>query len=458
MAALRHSRIDASGPYPYQPRAVRERPGGGRDDRRAQLNRPTSETEVEAAYRALEKRAARVFRLLPVNPGPDVSAAVAAVLTDLPVSQALWLLADLTRAGLIAAAAGHPRRWRLQDPARQYAQQLSGKQAEADGREQALDRLLGYYMTMADAADDQLRALPGTPLPEEFASRADALAWLDSERDNLIAVVQMAAESGREQVAMSLPLLMAQYLSWRRRFDDLLAVMTVSLAAARRLGDRDGEGDALTNLGLVLRELHRFDEAIASHQHAVAIFRGTDDCQGEGDALDNLGLALSGMRRFDEAVAAYRDAVAIYQKIGDRRGEGNALNNFGLAMRGLRRFDEAVAAHRDAVAIYQKIGDRHGEGNALGNQGLSLRDWGRSAEAINALHGAAVIFRETGDRHAQGVAWNNLAAVQQDVGHFGEAVTAYERAALIFRDTGDRDREVSALEGLARARAGAPLT
>ena len=40
-------------------------------------------------------------------------------------------------------------------------ERLSDDHAEADGREQARDRLLGYYLDTADAADDHLRALPG---------------------------------------------------------------------------------------------------------------------------------------------------------------------------------------------------------------------------------------------------------------------------------------------------------
>ena len=45
------------------------------------------------------------------------------------------------------------------------------------------------------------------------------------------------------------PVLLGEYLAWRRRFDDWLATTTISLNAARRPGDRYGEGTALGNLG-----------------------------------------------------------------------------------------------------------------------------------------------------------------------------------------------------------------
>ena len=52
------------------------------------------------------RTAARVFRLLPVNPGPDVSTAAAAALAGWPVGEARRVIGRLVRAHLVEAAAG----------------------------------------------------------------------------------------------------------------------------------------------------------------------------------------------------------------------------------------------------------------------------------------------------------------------------------------------------------------
>ena len=95
------------------------------------------------------------------------------------------------------------------------------------------------------------------------------MGWLDAERASLVATVSMAVDTGRDQAAAHLPLILAQYLDWRRRFDDLLALTAISLAAARRLGDRHREGIALNNLSNALRQVRRFDEAITACQDAI---------------------------------------------------------------------------------------------------------------------------------------------------------------------------------------------
>ena len=83
-------------------------------------------------------------------------------------------------------------------PRPSHAERLSDTFAAADEREQARDRLLEYYLIAAEAADERLRELPPILAPEEFTDRNGALAWLDAERPCLVAVVRMAADTGRE--------------------------------------------------------------------------------------------------------------------------------------------------------------------------------------------------------------------------------------------------------------------
>jgi tetratricopeptide (TPR) repeat protein len=368
---------------------------------------PSVAAAFELSYRRLDETSARVFRLLPVNPGPDISTAAAAVLADLPVSAARTVLGGLARAHL-AETAPSAGRWRMHDLLRLYAQHLSDTCAEADGREQARDRLLGFYLRTADAADDHLRAPPGMMVPEEFTSRDGALDWLDAERATLVAAVTVAADTGRHRAALRLPAVLAVYFAWRRRFDDWIATATIGLDAARRLGAPHNEADALNNLGVALQEVRRFEEAITACQDAAAIYQETSDRHGEGKALNNLGRALQEVRRFDEAITACQDAAAIYQETGDRHGEGMALNSLGLALQEVQRFAEATAAHEEDLAICRETGDRHGEGSALNNLGLALQEVQRFAEAITAFKDALAIYRETGDQYREGIVLENL--------------------------------------------------
>ena len=410
---------------------------------------PSVAAAFDLSYRhldELDEPASRLFRLLAVNPGPDISAAAAAALTGQPAGATRMVLGRLVRAHLVEPAG--TGRWRMHDLLALYASQLSGTGTGAQEREQARDRLLDYYLTRARAADEHLWVRAGMPTPAGFAGRAEALAWLDAERPSLIAAVPLAAATGRDQIALRLPLYLSEYLSWRRRFDDWLTILAISRDTARRLGNRMGEAIALNNSGLALDQVRRFDEAITAHQDAAAICRETGDRHGEGAALGNLGIALRQVRRFDEAITAHQDAAAICRETGDRHGEGAALGNLGIALRQVRRFDEAITAHQDAAAICRETGDRHGEGMALTGLGLALAEVRRFDEAITGHQDAAAICRETGDRHGKGMALTGLGLALAEVRRFDEAITAHQDAAAIYRETGDRHGEGRALGNL----------
>jgi tetratricopeptide (TPR) repeat protein len=336
-----------------------------------------------------------------------VSAAGVAALTDLPVRDARDALECLAQAHLIEVAAPSAERWRVPAVGSSQARLPTGELADEE-REQARDRLLDYYLITAEAADRQLRELPHGSEPEEFADQDEALAWLDAERLCLIAVVRMAAGTGSDEAAKSLPLLMAYYLGFCGLFDDLLGVTTTSLLSARRLGDRTAEGEALTNLGLASWGLRRYQDAVIAHRDAAAIFRETGDRQGEGDALNNLGIALHGLGRDGEAVIAHRDAAAIFRETGDRLGDGKALNNLGLALCAQQLFDDAVNAHQGAVIIFREASQRREEASALANLGNDMRKIGRLGEAIDAYQQAIDIFREIRDERSELMAWQGL--------------------------------------------------
>ncbi|NWF26964.1 tetratricopeptide repeat protein [Streptomyces sp. PKU-EA00015] len=124
-----------------------------------------------------------------------------------------------------------------------------------------------------------------------------------------------------------------------------------------KLGDRDGEGQALNNLGAALQQMRRFEEAIEAHQFAAERFSELGDLHREGQALNNLGAALQQMRRFDEAIEAHQQAADRFTELGDIHGEGQALNNLGAALQQVRRFAEATDAHQQAASRFSELGE-----------------------------------------------------------------------------------------------------
>ena len=443
----------------------------------------------DVSYRRLEESQARVFRLMAVNPGPDASTVTVAIIADLQVTEARKVLAGLARAHLVEAAPGMAVRWKMHDLVRLYAQRLSDDHAEADRQDEARDRLLGYYLGTAAAADDQVWVLPGMTLPDALADpeaarnrrhgfvdkedtahyprpavpeatvtdtitcRNDALAWLDAERTSLTAAAQTAASTGHDQAAIRLPLSLSGYFQLRWRVDEWLATAHISVTAARRLGDRRWQAFALKNLGNALVSARRSDEAVTAYQEAIVMFREIGDQDGQGGALNTLSGALLEAGRLDEAITAARDAAEIFRSTGLRYGQAGALLMLGGALQGAGQLEKAITAFQDAAEIYETLGEKYNQGVALGDLGRALCRASRPEEAITTCQEALEIYREARDRHGEGAALTDLGTALLQAGQPEEATKAYQDAVAIFRDTGDEYAVGEALEGFRTAHA-----
>jgi DNA-binding SARP family transcriptional activator len=165
---------------------------------------------------------ARLFRLLGVHPGPDITVPAATALLGAGPDRAQAALDALTMASL--AAEHIPGRYSLNDLLRAYA----AEQAEhepATERRAAIARVLDYYLHTSHAAALLLNphrvsvptlALPRPGVaPEHLAGQQQALAWLEAEHQVLLGCVSLAAQTGSDACARILPWAMTEFLDRR---------------------------------------------------------------------------------------------------------------------------------------------------------------------------------------------------------------------------------------------------
>lgn len=87
----------------------------------------------------------------------------------------------------------------------------------------------------------------------------------------------------------------------------------------------------------------------------MAIFREIGDRQGEGNDLGNLGNAYLSLSQYDKAIDFHTKALAISREIGDRQREGSNLGNMGDAYCSLGQSDKAIDYYTQALAIFEEI-------------------------------------------------------------------------------------------------------
>ncbi len=217
------------------------------------------------------------------------------------------------------------------------------------------------------------------------------------------------------------------------------------LRISREIGDRQGEGSALGNLGLVYNYSGQYERAIDFHHQNLTISREIGDRQGEGNALGNLGLTYNYLGQYERAIDFHHQNLTISREIGDRQSEGNTLGNLGNTYNSLGQYERAIDCHQQWLTISQKICDRAGESKALCSLGLVYYRLERYERAIDYHQQALMISREIGYRQGEGIALGNLGNVYYRLGQYKWGLGFYEQQLTLVRAIGDRRGEGIAL-------------
>jgi DNA-binding SARP family transcriptional activator/Flp pilus assembly protein TadD len=401
--------------------------------------------------RHLPDDVAEAFALIGLQPGTDLDVRAAAALTASTIGRARQVLDQLHRASLLQAAG--PGRYGMHDLLRAYAREQAAAR-DTDGRfRQALTRLFDYYLSAAATAMDtwhpadahrRPRIPSGAAAGPDMPGQADARAWLDRERANLVAVVVHCADHGWPDHATRLASTLGQYLGSGGHFSEAVTMFGHVLGAARRSGDRAAEATALNEIGRVNGEQGRFQQAGDQFRQALALFRETADRTGQARALGNIGVCEMELGHHEQAARHQEEALAIFRESGDRFGEARAVGNLGVARLRQGCYLEAAGHHQQALDLYREIGDRHGEAAQLGRLGVTDLRLGRHQGAARYLQQALALSREMGDTADQPEILVGLGEAYLRLGRHEQAAGSLEQALDMSREIGDPVKEAEA--------------
>jgi DNA-binding SARP family transcriptional activator/tetratricopeptide (TPR) repeat protein len=383
-------------------------------------------TDVRAvfswSYRALSAPAARLFRLLGLHHGPEVTTDAAASLAAVEQQRARLLLAELSRAHLLAERS--PGRYVFHDLLRAYAAEQAHAQDSQQARDAAVDRVLGHYLHTACRGTAALRAVlnpitldpPAPTVVVGDLARPDvAVAWFTAEHDTLMAAVSLAADARRGTRAWQLAWSMTTFLTRLGHWNDQATVWSVALAAARRDGDITGEARSLCGLAS--------------------------------------GYARAG--RLGEAAPVFDDALRLFEIIGDQASQAMIHNSLTVMAERQMRPAEMLRHAQRALELYQAAGHRAGQAWILNNIGYSYALLGSYEQALTYCQRALLGIRVLGERCWEAATWHSLGYIHHHLGDFPQALSCYQNSLALCRELADRYNEADTLDHIGNVHRGA---
>ncbi len=395
----------------------------------------------DVSYAALPEGARRTFRLLGLLPGPDFTPHAVAALAGVPVPAAEATLDRLAAAHMVEP--GGPGRFTCHDLLRRYAAELGG--GDPAPRRRLADHYLATALRAATFVSPNMARVPGPPVPAEpvpLADLAAALAWLDAERANLVAV-------GGWRLVDAL----RGYLSMRVPSADWAAAARAGLTAAVVADAPAGQAAMEVSLGMLAWCEGRYHDARDHYRRARPLAALADWPEGESTALNGVGRAAIGLGLPAEGHRALVEALAIDRAAGFLAGEARELHTIGLALLHQGRIAAAVRHQERALALYREIGDARGE-CVVADALAWVRQLAGLPTAIEEHTSALALGIGIAWPAAQAGVLRTLAARHRDVASYGKARDYADRALALARAGGEHHVQVEALTVLGDALAG----
>ncbi|MCX4903898.1 AfsR/SARP family transcriptional regulator [Streptomyces sp. NBC_00878] len=421
----------------------------------------------EVSYQTLTSAERATFRLLSLHVGPEFGLSAAATLLGRPVAETERLLESLLQCHLLLEPV--PNRFQFHDLLGEYAQLLCAGQDPEERREAARLRLVGHYLRTADHCDrllhprrirldlpNALAAGPGPTPPDSAgpvrlhapADASEALAWLVTERVNLLSTEEHLRTHGPHAQAALLSHVLAGFLDSECYWTDSVRLHGAAVEFWRRSGHEAGLCRALLDLSTAHMATGQYAQAERTADDALRLARVVHDRDAEAEALRELGILHWHMGQNQRALELQKESLALCARAGDQWRQARCQNNIAICLLYLGEHDIALSYFQDAITGFRAADDQRMLAKTLNNLGTLYLHMGNPKLARRTLESSLQIAERTGNRSDKATLQINLAEILASSGDSHTALTMYRAALPVFRELGDRKNEAITLTRL----------
>ncbi|MGW2556928.1 ATP-binding protein [Streptomyces sp. NPDC001635] len=363
--------------------------------------------------RNLSPRAARLFRLLALRPGPDITVQAAAALADMTVTATGRSLAELGQTHLVIEHV--PGRFTLHDLLQAYALELMEAETSETEQRAVLGRVLDHYVLLARAA---AAVLDPESMSEStvFPDAESALGWFSAERGVLTEAIRGAAEAGLHEHAWRLGHALGGFYELSGLFHEWASVQRMAFDSAQRLADQRAHAHAHRRLGRVTSLLHGYEEAQHHLERARDLYAKLGLPLDLAHAHRTLAWVMAKGGRPQEAVDQAEQALVLYRAHGETIMAGRCLYAIAWFLVLLDKSEEAVLHAQSALECFDESAEPMNVARTPDTLAFAHAHLGRYDLAVGHELRAVELFRSCRALYNEGCALSRLGDVRSVAG------------------------------------------
>jgi len=208
---------------------------------------------------------------------------------------------------------------------------------------------------------------------------------------------------------------------------------------ASRIGNKDLQANALSNLGeaFVLQGIN--DSAYFYYRQAHDLFKETSNKSGIAKTLDKMALVFRYWGNYRLSMEYLVEALKIFDDLQDKRGAASAHNNLGVIYRNYNNPEQALWHFRKALELATETSFYEEIANSNTKIGNIYWYSGNNQEALFYYERALKIAVDYGIRSEESGALNNIGNVFRQSGNFSKALEYYGKSLAISKQIQDQN-------------------
>ena len=404
----------------------------------------------DEVYKGLSGRLQRFYRRLGLFPGMLFTADTAAATTGVPAAEARALLEELHDTHLVDEI--RPGRYQRHALIGEHMRHVFAVHENPETAGQLALSLVDWYRRAVMDADvavsrERLRLAPRTAAVAGqvdvpvFASSAEAQRWYETERHNLVAVMEFALSHRIHEPAWHIAEALWLLYTLSSYFSDWEQSARLGIDAAVECGDQQAEARLRPLLAKVLAQTGRYSESVDELDLARRLVDGTGNAALQAMVTGVEGTCALAAGDKVRAAEALLSARSQHQQLGSARGV--AVQDLQLSRCFLESgdFGGALEASRRARPVFEAVPDPMNVAKVVLMSSKALSGLGRPDEAYDAAAEAAALCQSQGMRFHTAESHEAEATALTARGRHAEARTRKQAAYRLYSEIGHESAE-----------------
>ena len=295
----------------------------------------------------------------------------------------------------------------------------------------AYDNARKRFKQLLERDPKYIEALLGAGQVESWSGNgSEALDYLNR-------ALALAIQRGNDEAKASVLRTLGATYGAMNKSSEGLRYAKDSLEIERRLGRLAGVADSLHSIAQMEDDAGE-PAALKTYQEALELRRKIGDKQGVGNVLNDLGSHFAARGQNDEALVQFKAALQIQREVRNPVYEAAALNNIGTIYLWRGSYDDAQTYLQQAVAIRERMNLPSDAADTLHSLAEVSVKTGAYETAQGQYLKALDLWRKVGNKRAEAIELYNLGDVFEYQARYGAAVDSKADAVKIFKEIGDK--------------------